>query len=106
MELTDRAKDIIILILQKTLTGQLDPSSHFNPRFVAEAITARIDFDKSYTETKNDKLIMLIMKAITDNQFEMNDELKKLKGDEKLLANFIHGKLTAYEEMLKVLNTL
>ena len=37
---------------------------------------------------------------------EMKKELENLADDEKLLKNFIKGKLTAYEEILSIINNL
>jgi len=102
----DRAKQIIVSILQQTLIGQLDPSSHFNPQFVAEAIAAKVDFGKTYSELKNDKVVGKLVEAIVANKTEMTEKLEKLTDDKKLLVNFIRGKLTAYEEILNAINTL
>ena len=40
----NRAREIIISILQNALTGELDPSSNFKPQDVADAIAVKIDF--------------------------------------------------------------
>jgi len=96
----DRAKQIIVRVLQNALTGQLDPSSHFNPQFVADAIADKVNFEKSYGDVKNERLIKSIMASKND----VKAELDKLSPDEKLLANFIRGKLEVYEELLSVLN--
>jgi hypothetical protein len=101
---TNKATQIIVNILQKSLAGKLDPSCYFNPQFVADAIAAKVDFGKGYVELKNDKLISIINDIIYKKRDEMVDELKKLTESEKLLANFIKGKITAYDEILESLN--
>lgn len=103
---TNRAKEIIVSILQRALTGQLDASSNVNPQFIADAIATKIDFGKSYTELKNDRIISTLIEAIMINKNSMKNEFEKLTEKEKLLANFIKGKLTAYEEILNTINKL
>ena len=96
----DRAKYVIVSILQKSLVGQLDPSNNFNPQFVADAITDKVNFEKSYTDIKHELLIKTIIAA----KNEMKAEMAKLTPDQILLKNFIHGKLAAYDEVLSALN--
>lgn len=96
---TDRAKQIIVEILQKSLIGQLNLSSNFKPQFVADAIADKVNFEKSYTDTKHEILI----KAIRNAKNEMEVELEKTSNNETLLKNFIRGKLTAYDEILNTL---
>jgi len=96
----DRAKQIIVTILQKSLVGHLDPSSNFNPQFVASAIADKVNFEKSYTDTNHE----LLIKTITAAANEMKTEMSKLTSDQTLLKNFIHGKLAAYGEILAALN--
>lgn len=95
----DRAKQVIVTILQKSLTGQLDPSSNFNPQFVASAIADKVNFEKSYDNVKAERLIKTVI-ALKKN---MQDELVKLTPEDTLLKNFLRGKITAYDELLSVL---
>jgi len=96
----DRAKELIVSILQKSLIGQLDSSSNFKPQSVAEAIVDKVNFEKSYTDTKHE----LLIKALIAAKEEMKAEMDKLAPDQTLLKNFIHGKLAAYDEILAALN--
>jgi len=99
-------KQIIIGLLQSTLIGKLKEDSSFNPQQVADAIVAKIDFEKPYNEIKNDKFIYDIKELIIKHKNDNNQELKKLKPEEKLLGNFIHGKLTICDEILDEVNSL
>lgn len=102
----NRAKQIIIETLQTALAGQLDPSSNFKPQLVAEAIAAKVEFEKTYSGRLNDELVGLIKESILKNREEMTKELNSLGEDEVLLKNFIRGKITAYMEVLNTLNVL
>jgi len=103
---TNRANQVIIEILQKSLAGQLISSSNFNPQFVAEAIAAKVEFEKSYSNVKNDKAIGTIKDAVLELQAEASKELKNISEDEKLLKNFVHGQLTSYSKILDAINKL
>ena len=105
MEL-NRAKEIIVSILQAALSGHLDPSSNINPRVIAEAIAAKVEFEKEYTNIGTDKIVGGLIDIITTKKTEMQAEYKAIKEDEKVLRNFINGKITAYDEILEALNTL
>jgi len=96
----DRAKQIIISVLQKSLVGQLDSSNNFNPQFVADAIADKVNFEKSYTDIKHELLIKTIIAA----KSEMKVKMAELTSEQTLLKNFIHGKLAAYDEILSALN--
>jgi uncharacterized protein YPO0396 len=103
---TNRAKEIIVSVLQTALTGKLDPSSNFSPQDVADAIAVKVDFEKTHNNSKCDKIIGILIDNIFSHNSEMKKELEDLGEDEKLLKNFIKGKLTAYEEILNTLNNL
>jgi len=96
----DRAKQVIVSLLQKSLVGQLNPSSNFKPQDVADAIVDKVNFEKSYVNVKHE----LIIKTVIAAKAEMKAEMDKLNSDQTLLKNFIHGKLAAYDEILAVLN--
>jgi hypothetical protein len=103
---TNRAKEIIVSVLQTALTGHLDPSSNFSPQDVADAISVKVDFEKTHGDSRCDNIIGTILDRILKYRDEMKAELETLSEDDKLLMNFIRGKLTAYEEILDVLKTL
>jgi hypothetical protein len=103
---TNRAKEIIVSVLQIALTGKLDPSSNFKPQDVADAIENKINFGKCYNDIKNDKILSNIIDDITNKKNEMKKELENLNKDEKLLINFLLGKLTAYDEILEHINNI
>jgi len=103
---TNRAKEIIIGILQTALAGKLDPSSNFKPQDVADAIAVKIDFEKTFKDSKNDEIVGSLIDTVISYNNEMRKELENLADDEKLLKNFIKGKLTAYEEILSIINNL
>jgi hypothetical protein len=103
---TNRANEIIVEVLQSALAGQLDPSSNVNPRFIAEAIAAKVNFEKTYDGLKGDKVASALVEKISALGVEMTEELDKLTSDQKMLENFIRGKLTAYTEILAIFNTL
>jgi hypothetical protein len=98
-------KNIIVEVLQTYLAGKLDPSTNFNPQVLAEALIQKIDFNrpinelgwekvKAYKERLNESIISL--------DTEMKTELGKLdlnKPEEKLLANFVKGRIESYEEI-------
>lgn len=102
----NRANEIIVALLQQSLAGQLDPSSHFNPQFVAEAIASKIVFEKSYNNEKNDNIIGKLIDSIVLNKIEMENELKKIQTEETMLRNFVKGKISAYDEMLHTLDNI
>jgi len=102
----NRAKEIIIDILQKSLIGQLDSSSNFNPRFVADAIAQKVDFEKTYNESKRDQFASNVIDKILNLEEDMIEEMKKLENDSRLLTNYIKGKLTAYKEILDIIYKL
>jgi len=103
---SNRATEIIVTLLQNSLAGQLDCSSHFNPQFVADAIAAKVDFGKSYTKSKNDKIVGVLIDTLVENKNIVNHIIKELTSSEKLLTNFLKGKITAYDEILEILNKL
>lgn len=101
-----RANEIIIEILQKALTGQLDSSSNISPKVIAEAISTRVVFEKAYEIAEVDNAIGTLIDLIVEFKKTMQDELENLDPCDKLLSNFIRGKITAYEQILEVINNL
>lgn len=103
---TNRAKQIIVEVLQTSLIGHLDPSSNFKPQNVADAIAIKVDFEKTFTDSTCNEIIGSLIDNIVSAQKEMKNVLEKLIDEDKLLKNFIKGKLTAYDEILSALDTL
>jgi len=97
----NKANKIILELLQKSLAGKIS-DNEFNPRFLAEAIEAKINFEKPYHEIRNDMLVEGLKGSLVLLENEMNEELKMNKED-KLLCNFIRGKLTAYMEIFDII---
>jgi hypothetical protein len=96
----DRAKQLIVSLLQQSLIGHLDPSSNYKPQDTADAIIDKVNFEKSYADIKHEHLIKDIMAA----RLTMMYEMEKLTSEQTLLKNFICGKLAAYDEVLDILN--
>jgi hypothetical protein len=103
---TNRAKEIIIEILQKSLSGQLDPSSNFSPVNIADAIAQKIDFEKPFNDSSRDQFAAYMINKILDFQEDMTQEMQKLEDDNRLLTNYVKGKLTAYKEILDIIYKL
>jgi len=100
------ARQIVVTTLQNALIGQLKPYTNVTPQCLTDAILAKVDFSKPYSEIESEKLITTIIDIIKNLDDEMRIELNNLKGEEKLLANFIHGKLTAYAEIIELIKSL
>lgn len=96
----DKAKQIIVSLLQKSLIGHLNPISDYKPQAVADAIIDKVNFEKTYANLKHEYLI----KTVDASKLEMKAEMAKLTSEQTLLKNFIHGKITAYDEILTILN--
>ena len=102
-------KNIIIELLQTSLMGKLDPSTNFSPQALADALITKIDFNRPISEagwTKLNETRTKLNEAIFVLDASMKAEMKLLKPEEKLFANFIRGKLTAYAEILDVLSRI
>ena len=102
-------KDIIIEVLQSYMVGKVDPSSNFRPQDLADALVKKIDFSKPINESSWNKFNSLRTKLNEGIQVldeDMKKELEALKIDEKLFANFLRGKLTAYAEIMDLLKKI
>ena len=98
----EKIKNIIIELLQDSLTGKLDSSSNFNPQFLADAIIKKTELAKTYAEIKAkdiDDTMSIFEGWIEDIDKDMDNELEQLGEDEKLLKNFIRGQKTACEKL-------
>lgn len=92
----EKPKEIIVDILQKAAIGNLNTTHNFNPQHIANAIIDKINFEKSYNEIKNESLL----NYLNERKNEMHTELDKCEKHEKLLKNYIRGKISVYEEIL------
>jgi len=106
--MTDKqVKLVIVTTLQQTLAGQLKLDTQFNPQRVADAIIEKINFQQPTNEAKFHEIIETIIDSVETCQNELNDEFEELDQDkEKLLRNFIRGKIIAYQEMIDILNKI
>jgi hypothetical protein len=102
---TSMTREILIATLQTALVGNLKLTSNVNPQNLADAIITKLNFNKTSVENTNDKMAIVLISIVKGLKDEMKDELKSLSENEKLLKNFVHGKITAYEEMLNTLKT-
>ena len=103
---TNHAKDIVVQILQAALANKIKPGEVVNPQAIAEAIASRVEFEKSASTIKADKIIQKLEDGIAFHYADCKGELSILHEDEKLLANFAHGKLAAYNEILDLIKAL
>lgn len=101
---TNRAHEIIVEVLQNALAGKL--SANVNLHDIADAIAVKVNFEKSYTNAKSDQISGKIMDVVLARQEETLQEMEKTTEEEKLLKNFIRGKLTAFAEVLGDINAL
>jgi len=99
----NRAHEIMVEVLQKALTGKL--CANVNLHDIADAIAVKVEFEKTIS-TKGDKVVGKVIDAVLARQDEMNKEMEKTSGEEKLLKNFLHGKLSAYAEIICDVNNL
>ncbi len=97
-------KDALITLIQIYATGKV--KSDFSPQALAEAISAKVDFDQPidiFSANKNRDVIKKLTKGVRELKKNMTEELKKLDKEEKLFANFLRGKITAYQELMDLL---
>jgi hypothetical protein len=115
---TNRANQVIVEVLQGALAGQLKPESTVNPQRIAEAIATKVEFEKTYNDTKSDTLAGTLIDKVVALKNDAEAELEKSKryerdrslinGEEQpsLIQNYIHGKINAYQEILAALKLL
>jgi hypothetical protein len=97
-------KDTLITLIQIYATGKVN--SDFNPQALAEGISQKIDFDQPidiFSANKNRDVVRKLKQGLSKLKKEMEEELKKLNKEEKLFANFLRGKITAYQEIKDLL---
>jgi hypothetical protein len=106
---TEEQKIILVELLQKSLAGQIDPSSNFNPNFLAEAIISKLALNQTFEE-KNAKKVEEAVKSFNEMinviDDEMTTELQQLGKDEVLLKNFVRGQKTTCEKLRETLKTI
>lgn len=103
----NRAKQIIVEILQAALAGKIDTSTNVNPQHIADAIAAKVVFEKTYSTYNKDEVIGKLIDEIVSYHDEMKGELDKIDiEEERLLKNFMLGKLAAYNEVLDLIDNL
>jgi hypothetical protein len=105
-------REAIIKILQDALK----PTRDLSPQYIADSILYELEYLKTTNDLHNDsvtnavekakiKLLGSLQNAVTDLQAATDEDLKNTtKEDEVLLRNFIHGKLTAYEEFIDIIS--
>jgi len=106
---TSKETTAVIELLQSTLAGKIDPSSNFNPQFLAEAIVEKLNFNLSPIERNAKKVedaIRSFEKMISDIDEDMDNELQQLGKDELLVKNFVRGQKTACEKLKESLKEI
>ena len=94
----------LVTLIQVYATGKVN--NFFSPQVLAEAISEKIDFEQPidiFSANKNREAIKNAKKQIRALKKDMEEELKKLDKEEKLFANFLRGKITAYKEVLDLI---
>lgn len=97
-------KDSLITLIQIYATGKV--TSDFSPQVLAEAISKKVDFDQPidiFSANKNKDVLRKLRGGVRSLKKDMDGELKKLDKEEKLFANFLRGKITAYQELMDLL---
>jgi len=95
-------KDILINLIQASLTGKLDPSSNFSPQEFADAIITKLDLNRTMAE-RNARNVEAAIESFTgminDIDKDMDNELEQLGKDEVMVKNFVRGQKTACEKL-------
>ena len=102
----DKLEEILVSILQTTLAGKIKADSDINPVHIAKAMIAKVEFAKPFNNIENERVVNILSSTILSNKSDMDEELKTVKPDEKILGNFVRGKITAYEEILDALKNI
>jgi len=102
-----QTENTIVKLIQAFLKGKIKKGEDVKPLFIANAIIKKVEFDKPFTnKIYQEELINSFRFFVDSLKSNMNDELSKLREDEKLLANFINGQITACDKMENFLNKL
>lgn len=97
-------RDLLIGLIQTYATGKV--TNGFNPQALAEAISQQVNFNQPidiFSANKNRDVVLKITRGVKSLKNDMEAELKNLDKEEKLFANFLRGKITAYKELLDLL---
>jgi len=97
-------KNLLIGLIQTYATGKV--TNDFSPQILAEAISQKVDFTQPidiFSANKNRDVVRKLTRGVRALKKEMEGELKKLDKEEKLFANFLRGKITAYQEIIDLL---
>ena len=100
-------KEIVTSIIQASLKGKLKESENFQPKFLAEAIITKVEFEKPYGQkVYNKEFIESLRFFVTSLQDDMKAELESTDSKELLLKNLIRGEIVACEKINGFINTL
>lgn len=106
---SDKNKEMLVKLIQASLTGYIDPSSNFNPSFLADAIITKLELNQTIKE----RMVKDVNEAITafnnmidDIDKDMDLEMQQLGSEEVLLKNFVRGQKTTCEKLKDSLNNL
>jgi len=88
-------KETIVKVLQLAMSSNKDLS----PQYIADAIIFELDYLKNSKDLMKDELKGQLQITVDSLQVEANLDMNQLNEDEKLLRNFVHGKLEAYKEI-------
>jgi len=106
---TEKQKQILVKLIQASLTGKINTSTNFNPQFLADAILKKLEFNRPIKE-RNAKSVNEAVKTfeewINEINGEMVIELEQLGKDEKLLGNFIRGQKTTCDKLKNKLKSI
>lgn len=88
-------KDTIVKVLQLALS----PNKNLSPQYIADAIIFELNYAKNSKDMMKDELKGQLQVTVDALEVEANLDMNQLNEDEKLLRNFVHGKLEAYKEI-------
>ena len=101
-----KAKNAIVEVLQRALKGKLQiEDAGINLSYIAESILFELDFAKNSKDMMKDALLNSLASKVVSLHKEMDTELSNSKEEEKLLRNFLHGKIESYLELLNIIKT-
>lgn len=93
-------KDLLVSLIQNYAIGKVN--SEFSPQILAESIFKQVNINQPidiFLAGKNKETIKKVSNGLPVLKKDMENELEKLDEEEKLFANFLRGKITAYQEI-------
>ena len=93
-------KDLLVSLIQNYAIGKVN--SEFSPQILAESIFKQVNINRPidiFLAGKNKETIKKVSNGLPVLKKDMENELEKLDEEEKLFANFLRGKITAYQEI-------